>query len=62
LGLNYTDDSLLVTAAQNPDGTIAVVVLNQGEKSKDINISLGEQSTSVAISGKAIQTIVIPNN
>jgi glucosylceramidase len=62
IGFEHTDEDLLVTAAQNPDGTIAVVILNQGEEEKSFNLALGEQSTSVAISGKAIQTIVIPNN
>jgi glucosylceramidase len=62
IGLELSDDSLLATAAQNPDGSIAVVVLNQGESVQDINISLGEKSVRVTISAKAIQTIVIPND
>jgi glucosylceramidase len=59
IGHEHTDDDLQVTAAQNPDGTIAVVVFNPGETAKDFEIELNDRSASVQISAKAIQTIVI---
>ena len=59
IGFDNPDEELLVTAAKNPNGSIAVVALNQGESAKDINLTLGEKSAPVTISGQAIQTIVI---
>ncbi|MFY0608655.1 MAG: glycoside hydrolase family 30 protein [Cyclobacteriaceae bacterium] len=59
IGLENSDDELLVTAAENPDGTIAVVILNQSTKSKSIKLSLDERNTMVSINPQAIQTLVI---
>jgi glucosylceramidase len=59
IGFNNPDESLMVTAAQNPDGTIAVVILNMNPEPKNISISLGEKNENVNISAQAIQTIVI---
>jgi glucosylceramidase len=49
----------MVTAAQNPDGSIAVVVFNPAENEKSFALSLGEKAAPLKISGKAIQTILI---
>ena len=62
IGLENTDDSLMVTAAQNPDGSIAVVILNQDPEAKNFNLSLNESAIDLSISGQAIQTIIIPNS
>jgi glucosylceramidase len=59
IGFDNPDEELMVTAAKNPDGSIAVVILNQSESAKDIKLSLGEKSAPVTISAQAIQTIVI---
>ena len=56
-----TDDSLLITAAKNRDGSIAVVLLNQGKTAKQFTLKLGNLQTDVAVSAQAIQTILIPN-
>ncbi len=61
IGVENTEDSLMVTAAQNPDGSIAVVILNQGENPVDFSLQLAEESAVISISAQAIQTIVIPN-
>jgi glucosylceramidase len=61
IGLDHSDTELQVTAAQNPDGTIAVVVFNEGTTLKTFELSLGESSTIIAIQPQAIQTIVLPN-
>jgi glucosylceramidase len=53
------DETLMLTAAKNPDGTITVVLLNMNNEPKLINLSLGEASVGFQISAKAIQTIVI---
>lgn len=60
IGVDNSDESLLVTAAQNPDGSIAIVVLNQGSNAKNINLSLGDKSTNISINAQAIQTILVP--
>jgi len=59
IGFEYSNDVLQVTAAQNPDGSIAVLVFNEGETDQTFNIKLHEKSTAVQISAKALQTIVI---
>ncbi len=61
IGFENPDPDLMVTAAQNPNGSIAVVVFNPGESAKDINLSLKERSASITISARAIQTVMIPN-
>ena len=60
IGLENPDNDLLITAAQNPDGSIAIVVLNQDEKAKGIELSLQNSKKTFAINGKALQTIIIP--
>jgi glucosylceramidase len=55
------DETLMITAAKNPDGTIAVVVFNEGETPKNLNLTLNGISAFIQISGQAIQTIIIPN-
>jgi glucosylceramidase len=59
IGLDNSDAELLVTAAKNPDNSIAVVVLNQGESKKSFTLSLGDSKTTLNIDGQAIQTIII---
>ena len=57
-----SDEELMVTAAQNSDGSIAVVVFNPTEKAKSFHLTLGEQMNTVSISAQAIQTIMIAPN
>lgn len=59
IGVENIDESLLVTAAKNPDGTVAVVVLNQGNEERGVALNMGDASSNLTISPKAIQTIVI---
>jgi len=59
IGFDLSDDSLMATAAQNPDGSIAVVVLNQEATAKTFSLQLGKQQIPVAIDGQAVQTILI---
>ena len=60
IGLENSDESLMVTAAQNPDGSIAVVALNEGTETKSFRLALNEKTTNITIDAQAIQTIVIP--
>ena len=59
IGLENSDDTLLVTAVKNPDGSIAVVLLNQDLKTKEVRLSLGDKGTGFRIKPQAIQTILI---
>lgn len=61
IGFDNPDKELQVTAAQNPDGSIAVVVFNPTEKEKYFSLSLNENESPVKISAQAIQTILIKN-
>ena len=59
IGIELTDDSLLATAAENPDGTIAVVLLNQGPESKKVGLQLEGKQITIPVSGQSIQTIMV---
>lgn len=61
IGVDNGDDELLITAAQNTDGSIAVVILNQGADQKSIQLELAGQKADFSVSGQAIQTVIIPN-
>lgn len=60
IAVQNSDNSLMVTAAKNLDGTIAVVVFNPDQGVKNLNLSLKNKNVHLRISGQAIQTIVIP--
>lgn len=59
IGFENTSDNLMVTAARNPDGSIAVILFNPEEEVKGVHLALREKSVEFAINGKAIQTILI---
>ncbi len=59
LGVENGNKDLQITAAQNPDGTIAVVVFNEGETEQNFNLSLNEKSIDIHINAQALQTIII---
>jgi len=63
IGLELSDDSVLATAAQNPDGTIALVILNQNTQATQIKLTLKGKTSDINISAQAIQTIIVsPKN
>ena len=59
IGLNKTDKELQVTAAQNPDGRIAVVVFNPTMNKRSFELSLNGSKKSISIDAQALQTIMI---
>lgn len=59
IDVTNSDGELMVTAAKNPDGSITVVILNQGENPKNFTLKLEEKSTSILINPQAIQSIVL---
>jgi len=60
IGFENPDPDLMITAAQNPDGSIAIVILNMQGESKNISLSLNDKSVDIQISAQAIQTVIIP--
>lgn len=60
IGVENLDEALMVTAAKNPDGSIAVVLFNEGNSAKNFTLNLNDKYVDVKISAQAIQTIVIP--
>jgi len=59
IDFNNPDDSIMFTAAKNPDGSIAVIVFNEGLSAKSFKLYLKGQSKSIAIDAQTIQTILI---
>ena len=59
IGFESGDADLLVTAVQNTDGTIVIVLCNQNESNKEFELKLDESMETVVIPGRAIQTIII---
>jgi glucosylceramidase len=58
IGFENTDPSIMITAAKNPDESIAVVILNMNAVPKNIRLYLGNRSAEVQIRARAIQTII----
>ena len=53
------DKKFMITAATNPDGSIAVVLFNEEAVERDFNLILGEKKIALHIQGQAIQTILL---
>ena len=62
VNVESSDEELQITAAINPDNSVAVVVFNEGKEPKNFNISLNGKSKHINISAQALQTIIIPTN
>lgn len=60
IGFENSDEDLLVTAAQNPDGSIALLILNQTDEIKNSTLILNESSKEISINPQALQTVMIP--
>lgn len=59
IGVDKMDTDLMVTAAQNPDGAIAVVIFNEGPIAKHFKVHLNNKNIDIKISAQAIQTIML---
>ena len=59
IGVEKSDDDLMVTAAKNIDGSIAVIIFNEGINPKSFTLSMGKKETEISINAQAIQTILI---
>ncbi len=52
----------MITAAENPDGSVAVVILNPNREVKSIKLSYKSHSYGIHINEQAIQTIILTEN
>ena len=62
IGFKVDHNDLMVTAAENPDKTIAVIIFNPTGKSENIQVVLAAKTINFSIQGKAIQTLLISPN
>ena len=60
IGFELSNEDLMVTAVENPDGSIAVLILNENEEAKEYSLQLDNKSGQFGIRGKAVQTVLIP--
>ncbi|HKW27837.1 MAG TPA: glycoside hydrolase family 30 beta sandwich domain-containing protein, partial [Verrucomicrobiae bacterium] len=54
-----TDDDLLTTAFLNPDGTIAVIVMNPSETAQPFYLWMGGKAAQTSSPAHSIMTLVI---
>lgn len=59
IGVSNLDENLMVTAAKNPNGSIAVIVFNPKVEVKSFSLKLKNKEVKLQIDAQAIQTIVI---
>jgi glucosylceramidase len=52
------DEELMVAAAENTDGSLVIVVFNEGAKAKSFDLEIGGQMTTISIEAQALQTII----
>ncbi len=60
IGIELEDDTLMATAAKNPDGSVVLVVLNTGEDARQIELNAEGRKSSIRIDGQALQTVIVP--
>ncbi len=59
IGCSISDKELLATAVKNPDSSFALVIFNPTEQVKNISIQLNNKTKNIAISAKALQTVIL---
>lgn len=59
IDVKNTNKNLMVTAAKNSDGSVVVVMFNEGSTAHDIRIELEGKSAAFVINPQSIQTLVI---
>ena len=59
IGVTTDMKNLMITACKNPDGSIAVAVLNQDGEAVQYRVSIGDKTVSMTIDENALQTIII---
>lgn len=59
IATNINSNDILVTAVQNPNGSIAIVVLNQNEYPVSIDLEMDAYTKMFTIDAQAVQTIIV---
>ena len=59
IGCEANNKDVKVTAVQNPDNSIALVIFNPTEQSHAIEINISNEKSTISIPAKALQTVVI---
>lgn len=59
IGYECLDKDLMITAAQNPDGSTAVVIFNPTDEPRQIKLKLKDKKIVISTSAKALQTVKI---
>ncbi len=59
LEVDNKEKDLMITAALNPDQSVAVVVFNQEKEAKSFTLTVGETKKNMVIDAQALQTIII---
>jgi len=59
VAVDNNNEALMVTAAKNPDQSIAVVVFNQGMEEKNYSLNLESFQKNIVIGAQSLQTIII---
>jgi glucosylceramidase len=59
IGIDCGASGLMATAVENPDGSIVVAILNQGDREERFALELDGRFAEIAIPGGALQTIII---
>jgi glucosylceramidase len=59
IGCEVNNKGVKVTAVQNPDKSIALVIFNPTEVKHTLEIQINNQNTVISIDAKALQTVVI---
>jgi len=57
--ITLDNEELKATAVQNPDGSIAVALLNENTYPVSVELNLGDDKKGLSIDAKAVQTIVL---
>jgi glucosylceramidase len=59
IGVDSPVESLMVTALENPDGSIVVQILNQSDSEEQFALELEGRSAEISIPASALQTVII---
>lgn len=59
IGVQNPDAALMCTAAQNSNGTIAIVLFNPTDQERTVTMKIGKQTIGTLISAKALQTLTL---
>lgn len=60
LDIQNTDKDLMVTAAKNPDNSIAFVIFNEGMDDKSYRLRFRESEITIKLGAQSLQTVIIP--